>query len=423
MHVFYLTTELPFPPTGGGRVRSLAELRLIASLPEVESVRVLALHEGDVSPRDARALEAAVPKVSVAPLVFHPIHVFRHPRHVPRLLLVRLGKRVPYLAAKWDGRALRKAIVAELAARAYGVVYLDHLGMAMYLPEVRQALPGARVVLEQHNVESDFFRQFAQEAKGKRALVRPIAYLEWQKARAFEAESLQQVDAAVAISKDDANAFEALARVRAHVVPQAVPFTPKPVDAPAPVSPREVGYVGSLSWRPNAQGLDWICREVWPLVRAAAPELTLSIVGSGLAEKPEGGPVVPLAWQVDGVRTLGFVRELGPHEQRWSAMVAPVFGGSGVRIKLLESFKAGVPVVTTPDGAAGLDLEDGRELFIAKTAADFAKRVVELAGSPELQARLRAGAYAYLERAHAPRVAQAVMRAALGLPSLPSAPA
>ena len=45
-------------------------------------------------------------------------------------------------------------------------------------------------------------------------------------------------------------------------------------------------------------------------------------------------------------------------------MVAPVFGGSGVRIKLLEAFRAGVPVVTTPDGAAGLDLEDGRELAL-----------------------------------------------------------
>jgi glycosyltransferase involved in cell wall biosynthesis len=98
-------------------------------------------------------------------------------------------------------------------------------------------------------------------------------------------------------------------------------------------------------------------------------------------------------------------------------MVAPVFGGSGVRIKLLESFRAGVPVVTTPDGAAGLDVEDGRELFVAKDAETFAARVTLLARSPELQARLRQAGYAYLERAHAPTVAQAVMRQALGLAS------
>lgn len=408
MHVFYLTTELPFPPTGGGRVRSLAELRLLASLPEVEGVRVLALHEGDGSAADARALEAAVPKVSVAPLVFHPIHVFRHPRHVPRLLFVRLAKRVPYLAAKWDGTALRRAIVAELRARPYQVVYMDHLGMAMYLPEVRKYAPRARIVLEQHNVESDFFGQYAKE---KRGLVRPIAQLEWRSARAFEARSLKKVDAAVAISRADADVFQALAGVRAHVVPQAVTYVKKPF---APVTPPEVGYVGSLAWRPNAQGLDWVCQEVWPKVRARAPDLTLSIVGSGLPEGPSG-PVVPPAWQVTGVKTLGFVRELAPHEARWSAMVAPVFGGSGVRIKLLEAFRAGVPVVTTPDGAAGLDLEDGRELFIAKDAAEFAARVVELSRSSALQEKLRAGAFGYLERAHAPRVAEAVMRAALGL--------
>jgi glycosyltransferase involved in cell wall biosynthesis len=408
MHVFYLTTELPFPPTGGGRVRTLAELALLASLPEVDSVRVLALHEGDVAPSDARALEAKIPKVSVAPLVFHPIHIFRHPRHVPRLLAVRLGKSVPYLAAKWDGRAVRQALAAELRARPYGVVYMDHLGMAVYLDDVRRLLPSARVVLEQHNVESDFFGQFAKE---KRGLAHVVAQLEWKKARAFEVESLQKVDAVVAISNADAGTFEQLAGVRAHVVPQAVTYVAR---TPSPASPPELGYVGSLAWRPNAQGLDWVCTEIWPRVRAAAPELTLSIVGSGLAEGPSG-PVVPTAWQVDGVKTLGFVRDLAPHEARWCAMVAPVFGGSGVRIKLLESFRAGVPVVTTPDGAAGLDLEDGRELFIATDAATFAGRVVELAGSPALQERLRRGAYAYLERAHAPRVAEGVMRAALGL--------
>jgi glycosyltransferase involved in cell wall biosynthesis len=408
MHVFYLTTELPFPPTGGGRVRSLAELRLLASLPEVDSVRVLAVHEGDVSADDARALEAAVPKVSVAPLVFHPIHIFRHKSYVPRLLAVRLAKRVPYLAAKWDGRAVRRALAHELRARPYGVVYIDHLGMAVYLSEIRRLAPRARVVLEQHNVESDFFGQFAKEKKG---LARPVAQLEWRAARAFEAASLRQVDAAVAISRADAVVFEEMAGVRAHVVPQTVRYEPR---TPSPVTPKEVGYVGSLAWRPNAQGLDWVCGDVWPLVRAAAPGLTLSIVGSGLPEGPSG-PVVPSAWQVAGVKTLGFVPELAPHEARWSAMVAPVFGGSGVRIKLLESFRAGVPVVTTPDGAAGLDLEDGRELFIAKDAPEFAARVVELVASPVLQERLRLGAYAYLERAHAPRVAEAVMRDALGL--------
>jgi glycosyltransferase involved in cell wall biosynthesis len=408
MHVLYLTTELPFPPTGGGRVRSLAELRLLSSLPEVDSIRVIALHEGEVPAGDARALEGAVPKAEVAHLVSHPIHVFRHPRHVPRLLFVRLLRRVPYLAAKWDGRDVRRAIVSELERRPVDVVYMDHLGMALYLPDVRRVAPRARVVLEQHNVESDFFAQFARE---KRGLLRLVAERELRRARTFEVDSMRRVDAVVAISAADAAVFERLAGVRAHVIPQVVLYEPR---TRTPASPPEIGYVGSLSWRPNAQGLDWVAAEVWPRVRAAAPELTLSIVGSGLPEGPDG-PVVPSAWRVDGVKTVGFVRELAPLEARWSAMVAPVFGGSGVRIKLLEAFRAGVPVVTTRDGAAGLELEDGRELLIADEPAEFAARVVRVARSPDVQERLRKGAYAYLDRAHAPRLAQTVMRAALGL--------
>ena len=43
----------------------------------------------------------------------------------------------------------------------FDVLYIDHLGMAVHLPELRALCPWARVVLEEHNVESDFFRQFA----------------------------------------------------------------------------------------------------------------------------------------------------------------------------------------------------------------------------------------------------------------------
>jgi glycosyltransferase involved in cell wall biosynthesis len=408
MRVLYVTTELPYPPTGGGRVRSLAELRVMSSLPEVEAIRVLSVHEGDASPEDAGVLEAEVPKVTVAPPVFHPVHVLRHPRFLPRLLAVRLGKGVPYLAAKWDGLRVRRALRSELRWGRHDVVYLDHLGMAVYLGEVRRRRPRARVVLEQHNVESDFFGQFAKEKPG---LLGKVAELEWQAARRFEAKVLRRVDAVVAISSADAEAFHRLAGVKAHVVPQAVGFERR---AHSPALPAEVGYVGSLSWRPNVQGIDWLCQQVWMRVRAEAPEVTLSIVGSGLP-KGEGGQVVPKLWKVPGVKTLGFVPELEPEEARWSAMVAPVFGGSGVRIKLLEAFRAGVPVVTTPDGAAGLDLEDGRELFIASDPARFAERVVELVRSPETQERLRQAAYDYLERVHSPAVAQAAMRRALGI--------
>ncbi|MCW5833244.1 MAG: hypothetical protein KIS78_12660, partial [Labilithrix sp.] len=72
MRVLHLTTEFPWPATSGGPVRTLSQLRIIASLPEVESVTLLSVTETDVPASDVRALEAAVPKLRVVPPVFHP---------------------------------------------------------------------------------------------------------------------------------------------------------------------------------------------------------------------------------------------------------------------------------------------------------------------------------------------------------------
>jgi glycosyltransferase involved in cell wall biosynthesis len=86
-----------------------------------------------------------------------------------------------------------------------------------------------------------------------------------------------------------------------------------------------------------------------------------------------------------------------------------------VRLKLLEGLRAGMPLVTTSEGASGLRVQDGREMLIADDADGFAERVVRVAKDRALRSRLRAEGYAYLERRHSLGAAQCSMRAALGL--------
>jgi len=403
MRVLHVTTEFPWPATSGGPVRTLSQLKILASLPEVDSLTILSVTEGAVPEEDRRALEGAVPKLRVVPPVFHPIHLFDHKRYVPRVVALRLLG-VPYLVGKWDSRRTRRHLRDELA-RGADVVYLDHLGMARYLKEIRAARPGARVVLDQHNVESAFFAQFANESRGPKKVV---AVREHRLAERFERAALREVDAVVAISGEDAKHFKRLANVDAHVVPVVMSFARRP--RPHPGRP-SFCYVGSLRWKPNVLGLDWFCQNVWPRVRERVPDATFEIAGVGL--KPGAPP--PPAWSVPGVTTRGFMEDLEPLYARSVAMLAPILGGSGVRLKLLEGFRAGMPVVTTPDGAFGLPLEDGREAMIAAEPEAFAERVARVANEEALRDSLRENAYTFLERHHSLEAAQAVMRRALGV--------
>jgi glycosyltransferase involved in cell wall biosynthesis len=409
-----MSADFLWPANNGGRVRSMAQLGVLASLAEVERISVFCMCEEDID-RDRRdELLREVPKVEILEPVFHPVHLFRHRRYVPRVVWLRVMRGLPYMAGKWHSPGVSAALRRELQGRTFDVVWINGLGIAYYLPLVRRLQPGARIVLDQHNVESDRFAQFAARQHGLRRLV---AEAEWRAAKRYERDILRAVDAVGAISDNDARSYLEFAGVEARTVPQVVPFLRR--SGPDHSRPR-LCWIGSLTWNPNVRGLDWFCREVWPRVREQLPDATLEIVGPGLPKDASGSVVAPRAWRAPGITTIGFVEDLTPVTERSSVMVAPILGATGIRLKLLEAFRRGVPVVTTPDGAAGLRIDPGREAFVESDPVAFAARVVQLTQSNVERARLREAAYRFLEENHQLAQAQTAVRALLG--SAPSSP-
>lgn len=408
MNVLFLSPDFLFPGDRGLRVRSLSQLQVLSSIESVANIVVLSLSENRI-PRDRiREFEAAVPKVRALPPVVQPIHMRRSPRHLPRLLWLR-ARGVPYLIGKCDAPEMRALLEHELKASKYDLVYVGHICMAAYLPSVRRWAGQARIVLEEHNVEWEIFERLASTFRF------PLAQAtrhEARRLRAYERRLVRAVDSVIAISDADARALERLAGVAPTVVPTFIAPGPPRVegtDAPA------LGYTGLLAWQPNVQGLDWFCNAVWPCVRSRVPDARLTIAGPGLERGPDGTISVPPAWSRPGINTVGYLTDLEELYQKSIAMIAPVVGGSGVRMKLLESMRAGMPTVTTTDGAAGLDVQDGREMFIADDASDFADRVALILTDRPLRDRMRAAARSYLESHHSLRIARARVESAFSV--------
>jgi glycosyltransferase involved in cell wall biosynthesis len=399
VNVLFLSLDFVFPADRGLRVRTLSQLRVLSSIEAVERITFLSLSEAEVSQERLRGLENLVPKLKAEPPVIQPTHMRRSPRHLPRLLRLRL-QGAPYLVAKHDNPAMRALITRHLRACPFDLIYVGHVGMMAYLPAIQKLLPKARVVLEEHNVEWEIFERLAPTF---RFALRQATRWEARTLRGYERRALRTANAVIAISDADATAFQKLAGVDATVVPTFIQPAGKRVETTR--SPA-LAYTGLLAWQPNAQGLDWFCKDVWPLVRKRMPEATLTIAGPGLRRDPGGSLIVPPAWSAPGIDTVGYVDDLEDVYAKSVAMVAPIIGGSGVRMKLLESMRAGMPTVTTTDGAWGLDVLDGREMLIADTPAAFAERTVNLLSDAGLRERLRDGGYAYLDGHHSLAVAR-----------------
>jgi glycosyltransferase involved in cell wall biosynthesis len=95
---------------------------------------------------------------------------------------------------------------------------------------------------------------------------------------------------------------------------------------------------------------------------------------------------------VDSVELIGFVEDVRDPLARYSVFVCPILSGSGVRVKLLEAFASGIPVVSTRLGAEGLAEGDGEICALADQPADFARRVIDLLRDPQKAADMAARA-------------------------------
>ena len=139
--------------------------------------------------------------------------------------------------------------------------------------------------------------------------------------------------------------------------------------------PCRIGFIGSLDYSPNHDGLIWFRDKVWPLIRKQKPEMRLRLVGSL--------PFLQKKIEAEGFEYLGFVDDPTEEMQTWSSMIVPILYGGGTRIKILDAFSKKCPVIATPVGAHGIAAEHDDHLLLADAPEQFAQACLKLSDSPE----------------------------------------
>ena len=297
-----------------------------------------------------------------------------------------------YSRYRWYPVALRQ----WLETQSFDVIHFDHPHTALSWELVRKLQPRAALVLEAHNIEALVIERLAHSRPHwqRRALF-------WQarRIRALEREIAREMDLVIACSEEDAQAFAAMGARRVCVVPNGVP----PLSRSMVAQRRDLVFVGSLDWRPNADAATELAREIWPRCRALLPSARLLIVG-------RNPPLHVQALAAHDVLVMGSVPSVQPYLDGAFATAIPLHAGSGTRIKILEAWAAGVPVVACRIAAEGLPCRDGVDLLLAEEPAEFARALVRLWRDRPLAERLIAEARSTVAPFTAERIAATVMR-------------
>jgi glycosyltransferase involved in cell wall biosynthesis len=204
---------------------------------------------------------------------------------------------------------------------------------------------------------------------------------------------------AAALTQEDAARLRELAGGgRVEVVRAAFPDLPPGTGRLA--GEPAVAVFGSRGWLPNEESTVWFAAEVWPAVRAELPGAVLHLFGAPTGLEASGIAVHPSPEDSAEVYAPG------------SILAVPLRIASGVRIKILEAWARGVPLVATPAALAGLEAEDGREALVARDASEFAQAIARLHREPGLAAALvEAGRQTRRERHEPERVAEGLVAA------------
>ena len=379
--ILFLTQIVPFPPDAGPKVKTYHVLR--ALVQQGHSVSLLSFVRSE-EVQHVPVLKELCDEVYTIPI--------RRSRLADIFYMLRsyfTGR--PFLVERDDLRPMQEMVNQLVRENDFQFIHADQLTMVQF------AIRGAsisrsnnsKVVFDAHNAVWTIVDRMKENAHW---LLKPILSIEAKRVKRYEGELLQMIDCALAVTDIDKKLLEeAVSSTNPDnrfvspvtVFPIAVD-TQEKMPIKRKKNSKNIVTLGTLHYPPNADGIRWFFNEVFPIIRKHVPDLTLTIIGKNPPQDFQ-----ELAAQNPGIIDVtGYVDDLIPFMENAALMVVPVRAGGGMRVRILEAFAFGMPVVTTTIGLEGIDAVPNHDVLVADKPKEFAKQTIKLLEDVLLQEKL-----------------------------------
>ena len=380
MKILYICNKSPWPPVEGGTIGMYNFITKIADAGN--DVKVLAANTNkyfvnpDEVPEDFKNKTKF--ELEYIDLSIKPVDAF-----------FNLFTKKSYHVRRFISKAFEKKLVDILKNNTFDIVQIEYLYMSPYLDIVRK-YSDAKVVLRAHNIEHLIWKRAAREEKNplKKFYLKHLATT----LELFERSVLNKYDGIVPVTAKDAEFFKKNSKVPVTDAPFSID-TEKFSEYYNPDPEHALFHIGSMNWLPNEEGIKWFVKKVWPLVTKKHNNLKLYLAGR---EMPK--------WLIDikqkNLEIVGEVPDAYEFIGSKSILVAPLFSGSGIRVKIIESMALGKAVISTTIGAEGINYTDGKDIVIADTADEFANAITKLYSDKQETKRLGQNALKLIKEQH-----------------------
>ncbi len=370
LQVLFLSPYPIYPPHHGGAALMSQTLQHLAKLCDVHLV-VLLEEEAE---REAHLAEASR---------FASIHLLVRPPAPPSNGFGLL----PSAVREFTLPELHPLLNRLLLEKSIDVLQVEYTHLAQYAKSYHRVVTG----LFEHDI---YFQSVGRRVRNTNLATDPLPALEYLRALHYEVNALEKIDYIQVCTDTNRHYLESYS-------PDLAPRIDSKLRAGIDVSsyppgtenrhPDTLLFLGNFRHLPNREGLHWLLTHVMPIVLEQRPSTRLRVVGPNPQLLGLHAPLP--AW----LSILGAVEDVRLHLRECAAFVCPVLTGSGVRVKLLEAFASGIPVIATSIGAEGLVVPDRPVCAVADSPEDFAESVLQLLTNPVKGSQMALAARAMVE--------------------------
>lgn len=271
--------------------------------------------------------------------------------------LVNLLKNKSYNLSRFESKSLKEKLKKRIVEDLYDLVIMESIYLAAFIPIFKHY--NIPVIIRTHNVEAEVWQSLSVATNN------PLRGWYYRKLAnqliVAEKNILSGVDGIIAISEEDLEKFKTLdIKTPAIVIPTVV--------NPSPVSgdylSEDAYFLGAMDWAPNVEGVNWLCKEVLPLLK---PNVKVHLAGRKLS----------CSQYVKHKHLVchGEIENAGKFINTHGVCLIPIHSGGGIKIKLLENLAHGKPIITTSKGIQGVNVVHNREVLIADSPEQFASAI------------------------------------------------